>query len=308
VAQSWGRQNIGKDDEIVISWLEHHANIVPWQQLATEKGAKLRVIPVDDRGQILADEYGKLLNSKTKLVSFTQVSNALGTITPAKQMIEAAHSAGAKVLLDGAQSVSHMAVSVQDLNPDWFVFSGHKVFGPTGIGVLYGKEALLNETQPWQGGGNMIQDVTFERSIYQPAPGRFEAGTGNIADAVGLGAAIDYVQSIGLDRIAEYEHQLLLYAERFLKDIPGLRLIGTAREKAGVISFVIAGYRTEDIGSALNREGIAVRSGHHCARPILRRFGVESSVRPSLALYNTRADIDALIAALLRLTARRSQL
>ena len=308
VAQSWGRQNIGKDDEIVISWLEHHANIVPWQQLATEKGAKLRVIPVDDRGQILADEYGKLLNSKTKLVSFTQVSNALGTITPAKQMIEAAHSAGAKVLLDGAQSVSHMAVSVQDLNPDWFVFSGHKVFGPTGIGVLYGKEALLNETQPWQGGGNMIQDVTFERSIYQPAPGRFEAGTGNIADAVGLGAAIDYVQSIGLDRIAEYEHQLLLYAERFLKDIPGLRLIGTAREKAGVISFVIAGYRTEDIGSALNREGIAVRSGHHCAQPILRRFGVESSVRPSLALYNTCADIDALIAALLRLTARRSQL
>ena len=306
VAQSWGRQNIGKDDEIVISWLEHHANIVPWQQLATEKGAKLRVIPVDDNGQLRLEEFGKLLGSKTKLVSFTQVSNALGTITPAKQIIEAAHSAGAKVLLDGAQSVSHMPVDVQSLNPDWFVFSGHKVFGPTGIGVLYGKEALLNETQPWQGGGNMIQDVTFERTVYQPAPSRFEAGTGNIADAVGLGAAIDYVQSIGLDRIAEYEHQLLLYAERFLKEIPGLRLIGTAPEKAGVISFVIDGYRTEDIGSALNKEGIAVRSGHHCAQPILRRFGVESSVRPSLALYNTCADIDALISALLRLTSSRS--
>jgi cysteine desulfurase/selenocysteine lyase len=306
VAQSWGRQNIGKDDEIVISWLEHHANIVPWQQLATEKGAKLRVIPVDDSGQILLDEFGKLLNSKTKLVSFTQVSNALGTITPARQIIEAAHAAGAKVLLDGAQSVSHMPVNVQDLNPDWFVFSGHKVFAPTGIGVLYGKEELLNETQPWQGGGNMIQDVTFERTVYQPAPGRFEAGTGNIADAVGLGAAIDYVNSIGLDRIADYEHQLLLYTERLLKEIPGLRLIGTAQDKAGVISFVIDGYRTEDIGSALNREGIAVRSGHHCAQPILRRFGVESSVRPSLAFYNTCADIDALIAALLRLSSHRT--
>ena len=306
VAQSWGRQHVGKDDEIIVSTLEHHANIVPWQQLATEKGAKLRVTPVDDSGQLLLDEYGKLLNSKTKLVAFTQVSNALGTITPAKQIIEAAHSAGAKVLLDGAQSVSHMAVNVQDLNPDWFVFSGHKVFGPTGIGVLYGKEALLSETQPWQGGGNMIQDVTFERTIYQPAPNKFEAGTGNIADAVGLGAAIDYVQSIGLDRISEYEHQLLLYATRFLQEIPGLRLIGTAKEKAGVLSFVVDGYRTEDIGSALNREGIAVRSGHHCAQPILRRFGVESSVRPSLALYNTCADIDALISALLRITSQRA--
>jgi cysteine desulfurase/selenocysteine lyase len=302
VAQSWGRQNIGEGDEIVIFWLEHHANIVPWQQLAAEKRAKLHVIPVDDTGQILPDEFGKLLNSKTKLVSFTQVSNALGTITPAKRIIEAAHAAGAKVLLDGAQSVSHMAVNVQDLDPDWFVFSGHKVFGPTGIGVLYGREALLNETQPWQGGGNMIQDVTFERTVYQLAPSRFEAGTGNIADAVGLGAAIDYVNSIGLDRIAEYEHQLLLYTTRLLSEIPGLRLIGTAAEKASVISFVLEGYRTEEVGSALNREGIAVRSGHHCAQPILRRFGVESSVRPSLALYNTCADIDAMISVLRRLT------
>jgi cysteine desulfurase/selenocysteine lyase len=234
-------------------------------------------------------------------VSFAQVSNALGTVTPAKQMVEAAHSAGAKVLVDGAQAVSHMPVNVQDLNADWYVFSGHKIFGPTGIGVLYGKEALLNEMPPWQGGGNMISDVTFERSLFQPAPGRFEAGTGNIGDAVGLGAAIDYVTRIGLDRIAEYEHQLLLYATRLLKEIPGLRLIGTAPDKASVLSFVIEGIRTEDIGSALNREGIAVRAGHHCAQPILRRFGVETTVRPSLAFYNTCADVDALISALTRI-------
>jgi cysteine desulfurase/selenocysteine lyase len=306
VAQSWGRQNIGKDDEIVITWLEHHANIVPWQQLAAEKGARLRVGPVDDTGQVLLDEYGKLLGPRTKLVSFPQVSNALGTITPARQIIESAHAAGAKVLLDGAQAVSHMPVNVQDLNPDWYVFSGHKVFAPTGIGVLYGKEALLNEMPPWQGGGNMIKDVTFERTLYQSASLRFEAGTGNIADAVGLGAAIDYVNAIGLDRIAEHEHQLMLYATRLLKEIPGLRLIGTAAEKAGVLSFVIDSQRTEDVGAALNREGIAVRSGHHCAQPILRRFGVESTVRPSFALYNTCADIDALIAALLRLTSYRT--
>src|SRR3984885_13509177 len=305
VAQSWGRQFVGKDDEIVITWLEHHANIVPWQQLANEKGARLRVAPVDDNGQILLDEYTKLLGSKTRLVAFPQVSNALGTITPARQMIEAAHAAGAKVLLDGAQSVSHMPVNVQDLNADWFVFSGHKIFAPTGIGVLYGKEALLNEAPPWQGGGNMITDVTFERSLYQPAPGRFEAGTGNIADAVGLGAALDYVNKIGLHRIEEYEHELLIYATRLLKEIPGLRLIGTAPEKAGVLSFVLDGHKTEDIGTALNREGIAVRAGHHCAQPILRRFGVESTVRPSLAFYNTCADIDRLIAALGRIATYR---
>lgn len=298
VAQSWGRKFIGKDDEIVITWLEHHANIVPWQELANEKGARLRVAPVDDSGQVLLDEYTKLLGSRTKLVAFPQVSNALGTITPAKQMIEAAHSAGAKVLLDGAQSVSHMPVDVQELNADWFVFSGHKIFAPTGIGVLYGKEALLNEAPPWQGGGNMITDVTFERSLFQPAPGRFEAGTGNIADAVGLGAAIDYVNKIGLPRIEQYEHQLLDYATRLLKEIPCLRLIGTAPEKAGVLSFVSDGRKTEDIASALNREGIAVRAGHHCAQPILRRFGVESTVRPSLAFYNTCEDIDRLISVL----------
>jgi cysteine desulfurase/selenocysteine lyase len=305
VAQSWGRQNIGRGDEIVVSWLEHHANIVPWQQLAEEKGARLRVIPVDGDGQIQIEGYAKLLGPKTKLVSFTQVSNALGTITPAQQMTAMAHAAGARVLVDGAQSVSHMRTDVQSLGSDWFVFSGHKVFGPTGIGVLQGREELLNETQPWQGGGNMISDVTFERTRYQLAPSRFEAGTGNIADAVGLGAALDYVSKVGLEAIGAYEHQLLDYATRLLKEIPGLRLIGTAREKASVMSFVLDGYRTEDVGAALNKEGIAVRSGHHCAQPILRRFGVESTVRPSLAFYNHCEDVDRLIAVLVRLSDKR---
>lgn len=302
VAQSWGDQYLKAGDEIVISHLEHHANIVPWQQLANKKGLSLKVIPVDDDGQILLEEYSRLLGPKTKLVSFTQVSNALGTVTPARQMVQMAHQVGAKALVDGAQAVSHMRADVRDLDADWYVFSGHKVFGPTGIGVLYGKEALLNETQPWQGGGNMISDVTFEHTKYQAAPTRFEAGTGNIADAVGLGAAIDYVSKIGMDAIHLYEQYLLQYATRLLKDIPGLRLIGTAAEKAGVLSFVLDGFRTEDIGGALNKEGIAVRSGHHCAQPILRRFGVEGTVRPSLALYNTCADIDALVAALFKIT------
>lgn len=302
VSQTWGRQNIGPGDEIIVSWLEHHANIVPWQRLADEKGAKLRVIPVDETGQIILDEYSRLLGPKTKLVSFTQVSNALGTVTPAQTISELAHQAGAKVLIDGAQAVSHMRVDVQSLNADWYVFSGHKVFGPTGIGVLYGKEELLNDSPPWQGGGNMIIDVTFERSLYHPAPGRFEAGTGNIADAVGLGAALDYVMALGMDAIARYEHDLLAYATRLIREIPGLRLIGTATDKASVLSFVLDGYKTEDIGAALNREGIAVRSGHHCAQPILRRFGVEATVRPSLAFYNTCAEVDALITVLTRLS------
>lgn len=298
VAQSWGDQYLKAGDEIIVSHLEHHANIVPWQQLAAKKGLVLRVIPVDDDGQVIIEEYAKLLNAKTKLVSFTQVSNALGTVTPAKQIVEMAHAAGAKVLVDGAQAVSHMRADVQYLNCDWYVFSGHKVFGPTGIGVLYGKEALLNETQPWQGGGNMIKDVTFEKTEYHQAPGRFEAGTGNIADAVGLGAAIEYVTKIGIDLISEYEHYLLIYATGLLQQIKGLRLIGTAADKAGVLSFVLDGYKTEEVGAYLNKSGIAVRSGHHCAQPILRRFGVESTVRPSLALYNTCADIDALVNAL----------
>jgi cysteine desulfurase / selenocysteine lyase len=307
VAKSWGEQNLRAGDEMIISHLEHHANIVPWQQLAEKKGAKLLVIPVDDDGQILLDEYAKLLGPKTRLVSITQVSNALGTITPVKAVIDMAHQAGAKVLVDGAQAVSHMRADVQYLDCDWYVFSGHKVFGPTGIGVLYGKEDLLNETPPWQGGGNMIRDVTFEHTTYHNAPTRFEAGTGNIADAVALGAALDYVNKIGIELIGQYEHYLLSYATRLLQHIPGLRLIGTAPEKAGVISLVLEGYRTEDVGSALNQEGIAVRSGHHCAQPILRRFGVESTVRPSLALYNTCADIDALVDVLNRLSRGRKR-
>src|SRR5277367_4108055 len=298
VGQSWGRQHLQKDDEIVITWLEHHANIVPWQMLCAEKGAKLRVAPVDNTGQVLLDEYQKLLNQKTRLVAFAQVSNALGTVTPAQQMIEMAHRYGAKVLLDGAQAVSHMQTDVPSFDCEFYVFSGHKMFAPTGIGVVFGKLDILENTQPWHGGGNMIQDVTFEKTTYQPAPGRFEAGTGNIADAVGLGAAIDYLERVGMVNISHYEHDLLLYATEKLQRIPGLRLIGTAREKAGVLSFVLDGFRTEDVGAALNRQGIAVRAGHHCAQPILRRFGVESTVRPSLAFYNTCEEIDALVAAL----------
>lgn len=301
VAQSWGRQNIGSGDEIVITWLEHHANIVPWQQLAAEKGARLRVAPVDDSGQIILAEYEKLLGPRTKLVAITQVSNALGTITPVAAMVAAAHRYGAHTLVDGAQAVSHLRQDVQALDTDFYVFSGHKIFGPTGIGVVYGKKAVLEQTQPWQGGGNMIADVTFERTLYQPPPTRFEAGTANIADAVGLGAALDYVTALGIEAIDHYEHALLHYATAGLRTVPGLQIIGNAQAKAGVLSFVIPGLRTEELGAALDKEGIAVRSGHHCAQPILRRFGVESTVRASLAPYNTCEDIDALVTALLKL-------
>ncbi|MBI2811652.1 MAG: cysteine desulfurase [Candidatus Melainabacteria bacterium] len=306
VAQSWGRQNIRKDDEIVITWLEHHANIVPWQMLCAEKGARLKVAPVDDHGQILLDEYERLLTPATRLVALTQVSNALGTVTPVNEMVAAAHRYGAKVLVDGAQAVSHMRVDVQEYDCDFYVFSGHKLFAPTGIGVLYGKSELLNSMAPWQGGGNMIKDVTFERTTYNQAPTRFEAGTGNIADAVGLGAAIEYLERIGMVNITRHEQELMTYGTEALKSIPGLRLIGTAPEKAGVLSFVMDGFRTEEISSALNQQGIAVRAGHHCAQPILRRFGLESTVRPSLALYNTCEDIDALIAAIWNLKQGRS--
>lgn len=305
VAQSWGRRNVEPDDEIVITWLEHHANIVPWQQLCAEKGARLRVAPVDDRGQVILEEYEKLFSSRTKLAAFSQVSNALGTVTPAREMVEIAHRYGARVLVDGAQAVSHLRVDVQSLDCDWYVFSGHKVFGPTGIGAVFGKEDLLNTTPPWQGGGNMIVDVTFEKTIYQPAPSRFEAGTGNIADAVGLGAALDYLDQIGMENVSRYEHELLGYGTQGLLSVPGLRLIGTAAEKAGVLSFVLDGFRSEDVGKALDEEGIAVRAGHHCAQPILRRFGLESTVRASLALYNLHEDLDALVAALLRIQAGR---
>ena len=298
VAQSWGRRNIQKDDEIVITWLEHHANIVPWQMLCAEKGARLRVAPVDDSGQVLLDEYEKLLGPKTRLVSIAHVSNALGTVLPVKEMVEAAHRHGARVLVDGAQAVSHMRVDVQSIGCDFYVFSGHKVFAPTGIGVVYGNSEVLDNMPPWQGGGNMIQDVTFEKTLYQPPPQRFEAGTGSIADAVGLGAAIDYLDRVGIVNVSRHEHMLLTYATAALQKIPGLRIIGTAKEKAAVLSLVMDGFRPEEIGDYLNRKGIAVRSGHHCAQPILRRFGLESTLRATFALYNTCEEVDALVAAL----------
>jgi cysteine desulfurase/selenocysteine lyase len=306
VAQSWGRRNVSAGDEIVISWLEHHANIVPWQQLTAAVGARLRVAPVDDSGQVILEEYEKLIGPRTRLVSVSQVSNALGTIVPVGEMIEIAHRHGARVLVDGAQAVSHLPVDVQALDCDFYCFSGHKIFGPTGIGALYGKGEVLEQMPPWQGGGNMISDVRFEKTTYQAPPWRFEAGTGNIADAVGLGAALDYVNAIGRESINAYEHQLLDYATGELKRVPGLHMIGTAPEKAGVLSFVLDGIRTEEVGKALDQEGIAVRSGHHCAQPILRRFGLESTVRASLAPYNTGEDVDALVAALLRIQSGRA--
>ena len=298
VAQTWGRKNIGPGDEILISYLEHHANIVPWQMLAAERGAVIRVVPVDSKGQLRLDEYQRLLNSRTKLVSITHVSNALGTVTPVKDIVDLGHRAGACVLIDGAQSVSHIPIDVQALDADLFVLSGHKVFGPTGIGVLYGKAKVLESMPPWQGGGNMIEDVTFEGTRYQPPPSRFEAGTGNIADAVGLGAALEYLTTIGMPNIEHYESQLLQYATEQVSKVPGLEIIGTATHKASVLSFVIAGVEPTAIGSALNQEGIAVRAGHHCAQPIVRRFGLEATVRASFAFYNTCAEIDAMTAVL----------
>ena len=306
VAQSWGKYNLQKDDEVIVSLLEHHANIVPWQMICAETGAKLRVIPVDDSGQILLNEYERILGPKTKIVALTHVSNALGTITPVAEIVHMAHRYGARVLIDGAQAVSHLKVDVQALDCDFYVFSGHKIFAPTGIGALYGKSEVLNAMRPYQGGGNMIADVTFEKTVYQAPPNRFEAGTGNIADAVGLGAAIDYVTSIGMENINRYEHSLVEYGMGALRQIPGLRLIGTARDKASVLSFVLKGFTTEEIGTALSHEGIAVRAGHHCAQPILRRFGLESAVRPSLAFYNTSAEIDMLVTVLRNLKSSRS--
>lgn len=306
VAKSWGAQHIGDGDEIIVSHLEHHANIVPWQQLAEAKGAKLRVIPVDDSGQVLLDAYQKLLNDRTKFVAVTQVSNALGTVVPVKEIVALAQRYGAKTLVDGAQSISHMRVDVQDIGCDFFVFSGHKVFGPTGIGVVWGKREVLEDMPPWQGGGNMIADVTFEKTVFQPIPNKFEAGTGNIADAVGLGAAIDYVNRIGIENIGRYEHELLCYGMQQLASIPGVRLVGTAADKTSVMSFVLSGYTTEEVGKALNEEGVAVRTGHHCAQPILRRFGLETTVRPSLAFYNTFNEVDRLVTVVRRLAGQKT--
>jgi cysteine desulfurase/selenocysteine lyase len=297
VARGWGRRNVKAGDEVVITWLEHHANIVPWQQLCLETGARLRVAPVDDRGDIILDEYEKLLGH---VRGSSRCRRSRTPSAPAREMIAAAHRHGALALVDGAQSVAHKRTDAQALDADFFVFSGHKIFAPTGFGTVCGKQAILDATPPWQGGGNMIADVTFERTTYQSAPRRFEAGAGNIADAVGLGAAIDYLDTIGMEPISLHEHELLEQAIAGLREIPGLRLIGAPRERAGVVSFALDGVRTQDVGMALDREGIAVRAGHHCAQPILRRFGLESTVRPSLAFYNTCEDVDALVAALLR--------
>jgi cysteine desulfurase/selenocysteine lyase len=305
VAKSWGAANVRAGDEIVVSHLEHHANIVPWQQLCAATGARLRVIPVDDTGQVLLDDYRKLLSDRTKLVAVTQVSNALGTVVPVREIVALARRAGIRTLVDGAQSVSHMRVDMRALDADFFVFSGHKIFGPTGIGALYGRQAVLDAMPPWQGGGNMIADVTFDKTIYHGPPARFEAGTGNIADAVGLGAALEYVERIGIDNIGAYEHALLDYATQRMATIAGVRLVGTARDKASVLSFVLAGYTTQEVGAALNEEGIAVRTGHHCAQPILRRFGLETTVRPSLAFYNTCEEVDRMVDVVRRLSARR---
>lgn len=301
IAQTYGKQYIRKGEEIIISHLEHHANIVPWQMLCEETGSILRVIPADDSGQIILDEYKKLLNRKTKLVAVTHVSNAIGTITPVRDIIQLAHCYGAKVLVDGSQAVSHLSVDVTELDCDFYVFSGHKIYGPTGIGAVYVKSEIMQQMPPYQGGGNMIKEVTFEKTIYQKPPVRFEAGTGNIADAIGLGAALEYVMSIGQEKIFLYEHNLLEYAYDKMSSIPGLTFVGTAPEKTSILSFTLKGYEDKEVGKALDEEGIAVRTGHHCAQPILRRFGLESTIRPSIALYNTREEIDEMIRVLTQL-------
>ncbi|MBO1900739.1 cysteine desulfurase [Leucobacter weissii] len=297
VAQSWGGAHLGAGDEIVITHLEHHANIVPWQQLAKRTGAVLRVAPVDDTGTLDLAAFEALLGPRTRIVSATHVSNALGTVNPVREIVELGHRHGARVLIDAAQSVPHVPLDVRQLGADFLVFSGHKIFGPTGIGVLYGTEEALAETPPWQGGGNMIADVTLERTIFNGPPNRFEAGTGNIADAVGLGEALRYVESIGIERIAGHEHELLEHATPRLAAVPGVRLVGTAQHKASVLSFVLNGHDTIRVGQRLNEFGIAVRAGHHCAQPILRRLGLEATVRPSFAFTNTFEEADRLVEA-----------
>ena len=298
VSQTWGRTTLKPGDEIIIAGLEHHSNIVPWQMVCEEKCAILRAIPINDRGELILEEYEKLLGPKTRMVAIGHVSNALGTINPVHRMTEMAHQAGALTLVDGAQAVPHLKIDLQALNADFYTFSGHKIFGPTGIGVLYGKAKLLNAMPPWQGGGDMIRTVTFEKTTYNDLPYKFEAGTPDIAGGIGLGAAIEYVEKIGMDKIAAYEHQLLLYGTAALTRIPGLRIIGTAREKAAVLSFVMEGIHPHDIGTVLDRMGIAVRTGHHCAQPVMDRFQVPATTRASFAFYNTTAEIDALVEGL----------
>lgn len=295
VAQTYGRQQIRMGDEIILSTLEHHANIVPWQMLAQETGAMLKVMPVTDSGEIMLEEYARLLGPRTRIVAVTHVSNALGTILPVREITEMAHRHGARVLIDGAQGVPHLPVNVQALDCDFYTFSGHKLFGPTGIGVLYGKRELLQAMPPWQGGGSMIRHVTFEHTTYEDPPAKFEAGTPNIADAIGLGAAIDYITRLGMVNLEQYERKLTEYATQRLIQIPGLRLIGTAPHKVGVLSFVFDDLSPEDVGKRLDQEGIAVRAGHHCAQPTMQRYGITGTVRPSLAFYNTCEEIDVLV-------------
>jgi cysteine desulfurase/selenocysteine lyase len=298
VAYTYGRKHIQAGDEIVISAMEHHSNIVPWQILCEEKQAILRIAPINERGELLMDEYEKLLGPRTKLVSMVHVSNALGTVNPVAEITRLAHLHGAPIFIDGAQAVAHMTVDVQALDCDFYALSGHKMFGPTGIGVLFGKAELLDKMPPYQGGGDMIRSVTFAKTTYNELPYKFEAGTPNIAGTIGLGAAVDYINETGLDRIQSYEHELLAYGTEQLERIPGLRLIGTAREKASVLSFVMEGVHPHDVGTILDREGVAVRTGHHCAQPVLEWFGVPATTRASLAFYNTKQDIDALVAGL----------
>lgn len=295
VAYSWGRQNVGAGDEILISAMEHHANIVPWQMLCEEKGATLRVAPIDDRGQLVPGGLAELLSDRTKLLAITHVSNALGTINPVREIVELAHARGVKVLLDGAQAVPHTSVDVRSIDCDFYAFSGHKLFAPSGIGVLYGKLAHLEAMPPFMGGGEMIASVTFEKTTYAEVPRKFEAGTPDIAGVIGLGAAIDYIEELGMDRIEVWEAELLEYATRRLEALPKVRLVGTAEHKAAVLSFVVSGVHPHDVGTILDQEGIAVRSGHHCAQPVMDRFGVPATTRASLAFYNTKEDVDALV-------------
>ncbi len=298
VAQTFGRERVGAGDEIVISAMEHHSNIVPWQILCQEKGARLRVAPINDRGELIWEEFLKLLGARTRLVAVTHVSNVLGTVNPVKAIVEAAHRLDIPVLLDGAQAAPHQPVDVQALDCDFYAFSGHKIYGPTGVGVLYGKANLLEAMPPYQGGGDMISSVTFEKTTYNTLPYKFEAGTPNVAGVVGLGAAIDYVCEIGLEWIAAYEQELLQDAIRKLEKVPGLTMIGAAREKAAVISFVLEGLHPHDVGTVLDQEGVAVRTGHHCAQPLMDRFQVPATTRASFALYNTHQEVDALVAGL----------
>ena len=298
VAWSYGRTAVGPGDEVLVSAMEHHSNIVPWQILCEEKGAALRVIPINDRGEIELEEYAGLLGTRTKIVALTHVSNALGTINPVKAMVAAAHARGIPVLIDGAQAVPHMKVDVRELGCDFYAFSSHKAFGPTGVGILYGVTRLLDAMPPYQSGGDMIKSVTFDKTVYNDLPHKFEAGTPNIGGGIGLGAAIDYMNEISLASVAEFEHELLTYATAGAREIPGLRIIGTAREKAAVLSFVIDGIHPHDIGTILDDEGIAIRTGHHCAQPVMQRFGVPATARASFAFYNTKEEVDVFLAAL----------